>query len=128
MKSKLLIVILCIVSAMATHAQTWADLGDEEKLMKLKSFRADNQKYLKDSLKLTQKQMTDLDNINICFLSTLDRIDRYAKDDANKEHLAQVLWEVRWVQVDAVIGKDKHDKYASYLKRKLQKAIEQRQI
>jgi hypothetical protein len=128
MKSKFLIVVICIVSAMTTHAQTWADLGDEEKLMKLKSFRADNQQYLKDSLKLTQKQMTDLDNINICFLSTLDRIDRYAKDDANKEHLAQVLWEVRWVQVDAVIGKDKHDKYASYLKRKLQKAIEQRQI
>jgi hypothetical protein len=128
MKSKFLIVIICIVSAMATHAQTWADLADEEKLMKLKSFRTDNQKYLKDSLRLTQKQMTDLDNINICFLSTLDRIDRYTKEDANKEHLAQVLWEVRWAQVDAVIGKDKHEKYASYLKRKLQKAIEQRQI
>lgn len=128
MKSKFLFVLICIVSATATHAQKWADLKDEEKLMKLKSFRAANQKYLKDSLQLTKQQMTDLDNINICFLSTLDRVDRYAKNDETKEQLAEALWEVRWAQVDAVMGKDKHEQYASYLKRKIQQAVAQRQI
>lgn len=128
MKSRFLIAIICIVSVTAAHAQKWADLKDEEKLMKLKSFRAANQKYLKDSLHLTKQQMTDLDNINVCFLSTLDRVDRYAKDDETKEQLAEALWEVRWAQVDAVMGKDKHEQYASYLKRKIQQAVDQRQI
>jgi len=128
MKSKFLILIICIVSASASYAQKWADLKDEEKLMKLKTFRAANQKYLKDSLHLTQQQMTHLDNINVCFISTLDRVDRYAKDDETKEHLAEALWEVRWAQVDAVMGKDKHEKYASYLKKKIQQAMDQRQI
>ena len=71
--------------------------------------------------------MTDLDNLNLCFLSTLDRIDRYTKDNATKEKYAEALWEVRWVQVDAIMGKKKHAKM-QYLKRKINKAIEQKQI
>lgn len=128
MKSKIILVILCLAATFVTRAQTWHDLTDEQKLIKLKSFRADNQKYLKDSLKLTQTQMSDLDNVNICFLSTLDRIDRYAKDDETKEKYAEALWEVRWAQVDAIVGKDKHDRYAAYLKRKLTQAVNQKQL
>jgi len=120
MKRTILFIIIVVTSA-TTYAQSWKDLTDEEKVMKLQSFRADNQKYLKDSLHLTQTQMTDFDNVNVCFLSTLDRIKRYVKDDATKEKYAQALWDVRWAQVDGIIGKDKHDRYAAYLERKIEK-------
>jgi hypothetical protein len=121
-------IVLCLLSATVTHSQKWDDLSDEQKLTKLKSFRADNQKYLKDSLKLTQTQMTDLDNLNACFLSTLDRVDRYAKETKTKEEYAEALWDVRWAQVDAIMGKDKHEKYAAFIKRKIAQAMEKKQI
>ena len=119
MKTTIFFIVMGILTATIANAQKWDELSDEKKLAKLKSFRADNQKYLKDSLKLTATQMKDLDNLNVCFLSTLDRIDRYAKDDETKEKYAEALWEVRWAQVDAIMGKEKHEKYADYLKRKL---------
>jgi len=129
MKSKILLAIFCLLLIAKVNAQTkWEELTDEQKLEKLKSFRDDNQKYLKDTLKLTQTQMTDLDNLNLCFLSTLDRIDRYTKDHATKEKYAEALWEVRWAQVDAIMGKAKHEKYAAYLKRKITLAVEKKQI
>lgn len=124
MKKFIVVIVGCLVGLTAINAQKWHQLTDEEKLMKLQSFRAENQKYLKDSLHLTKTQMTDIDNVNICFLSTLDRIDRYAKDEAAKEKYANALWEVRWAQVDAIMGKDKHEKYAEYLERKLEKAVQ----
>jgi len=129
MKSKLLLVIICLLAITTSYAQKkWEELSDEQKLTQLKSFRDDNQKYLKDTLKLTATQMTDLDNLNLCFLSTLDRVDRYTKDHATKEKYADALWQVRWAQVDAIMGKEKHDKYAAYLKRKLTAALNQKQI
>ena|SRR5688572_3417162 len=128
MRSKYFIIAICLMAATVTSAQKWDDLSDEQKLSKLKSFRADNQKYLKDTLRLTQTQMTDLDNLNACFLSTLDRVDRYAKDDKTKEEYAEALWEVRWAQVDAIMGKEKHEKYAAYIKRKIAQAADKKQI
>lgn len=128
MRTKIFLIVTALLTTIVTNAQKWDELTDEKKLAKLKSFRAENQKYQKDSLKLTPTQMSDLDNLNLCFLSTLDRIDRYTKDDATKEKYAEALWEVRWAQVDAIIGKEKHEKYAAYLKRKINKAIEQKQI
>jgi hypothetical protein len=122
MKKAILLIVIIIAAVKGTHAQKWAELTDEQKLTKLQSFRADNQKYLKDSLHLTKTQMTDIDNVNVCFLSTLDRIDRYAKDAAAKEKYAQALWDVRWAQLDAIMGADKHLKYAKYLKAKVEKA------
>lgn len=124
MKNRILFIVICLITVTMANAQKdkWEQLTDEQKLMKLQSFRAENQKYLKDSLKLTSTQMSDVDNVNVCFLSTLDRIDRYAKDDATKEKYAEALWEVRWAQVDAIMGKDKHDKYAAYMQAKLEKA------
>jgi hypothetical protein len=122
MKKTILFSLFAAALVTTSYAQTWHDLTDEQKLMKLQSFRAANQKYLKDSLHLTATQMKDLDNVNICFLSTLDRIDRYAKDDAAKDKYAQALWDVRWAQVDAIMGADKHLRYAEYLKAKIEKA------
>jgi len=128
MRTKIFFIVTALLTTIVTNAQKWDALTDEKKLAKLQSFRADNQKFQKDSLKLTATQMTDLDNLNLCFLSTLDRIDRYTKDDATKEKYAEALWEVRWAQVDAIMGKEKHEKYSAYLKRKINKAIEQKQI
>jgi hypothetical protein len=122
MKNRILFIMVCVLVATSSYAQKWHELNDEEKLMKLKSFRAENQKYLKDSLHMSETQLNDIDNVNICFLSTLDRIDRYAKEDATKEKYAQALWDVRWAQLDAIMGKGKHDKYAAYMEAKLQKA------
>lgn len=121
MKKTILLCMIAIATVTTCYAQKWHDLTDEEKLMKLKSFRGENQKYLKDSLHLTTTQMTDLDDVNVCFLSTLDRIERYAKDEATKDKYAQSLWDVRWAQVDVIMGADKHMKYATYLKAKLEK-------
>jgi hypothetical protein len=129
MKSRILIVIVCLLAITTTFAQKkWEELTDEQKLTQLKSFRDDNQKFLKDSLKLTSTQMTDLDNLNLCFLSTLDRVDRYGKDQTKKEQYAEALWQVRWAQVDAIMGKEKHERYAAYIKRKLTVALNQKQI
>lgn len=122
MKKAIIFIVVCLLALSKVNAQKWEELTDEQKLTKLKSFRDANQKYLKDSLHLTPTQMKDLDNVNVCFLSTLDRIERYAKDDATKEKYGDALWEVRWAQVDAIMGKDKHEKYASYLKAKIEKA------
>ena len=122
MKSVIFFIVVSFVMVNAACAQSWSEMNDEQKLMKLQSFRTDNQKYLKETLHLTQTQMDDIDNVNICFLSTLDRINRYAKDEAAKEKYAKAVWGARWAQLDAIMGADKHDKYAEYLKKKLEKA------
>jgi|SRR6516225_11970203 hypothetical protein len=122
MKKTSLFVGICLAFVSSTHAQKWSDLSKEEKVMKAKEFRADNQKYLKDSLAMTEQQTTDIDNVNLCFLSTLDRIDRYAKDQATKEKYAKALWDVRWAQVDVIMGEEKHKRYAQYIANKLKKA------
>ena len=123
MKKVLLIMTGCLLGMYASQAQKWSDLSREEKVMKLKEFRADNQKYQKDSLGLTAEQMTDADNVNICYLSTLDRIDRYGKDQATKEKYAKAITDARWAQLDVIMGADKHKQYAEYLKRKIKAAM-----
>ena len=122
MKKIILIAVVNLVGLTAVQAQKWSDLTQEEKIMKAKEFRADNQKYLKDSLGMTPTQMNDIDNVNICYLSTLDRIDRYGKDDDAKEKYAKAITEARGAQLDAIMGADKHKQYAEYIKAKLKKA------
>jgi hypothetical protein len=126
MKKVILFFSVLMAVFTATHAQKWDELTEEQKLSKAKSFREDNQKYLKNTLGMTQTQLSDIDNVNLCFLSTLDRIDRYAKDDATKEKYADALWEVRWAQLDAIMGKEKHEKFAEYLKAKVDKAMKKK--
>ncbi|PWT73787.1 MAG: hypothetical protein C5B59_12465 [Bacteroidetes bacterium] len=123
MRNMILLAALFCLSLSAAQAQKWSDLTREEKLMKAKEFRAENQRFLKDSLGLSAEQMTDIDNVNICFLSTLDRIDRYGKDQATKEKYAKAVMDARWAQIDAIMGADKHKQYAVYLKNKIQAAM-----
>jgi hypothetical protein len=116
---KVFLLLTLMFAVVAVHAQKWSELSDEQKLMKAKEFRADNQKYLKEKLGMTQDQMADIDNVNLCYLGTLDRIDRYAKDDAAKEKYAQAVSEARWNQLDAIMGPEKHKQYAEYVTNKL---------
>ena len=122
MKKAILFIIVCLVAFTRINAQTWAELTDEQKVMKLKAFRADNQKYLKETLGMTKTQTDDIDNVNICYLSTLDRINRYGKDDATKEKYAKAVTEARSVQLDAIMGPEKRQQYAEYVVEKIKKA------
>jgi len=121
MKSRILLIIAFLIAVTSVSAQTWSELSQEQKAMKAKEFRADNQKYLKTELGMNQTQLDDIDNINLCYLSTLDRIDRYTKVESNKDILAEAVGSARAVQLDAIMGADKHKKYAEYIKGKIAK-------
>jgi hypothetical protein len=123
MKKTILVVMVCFIALTTINAQTWSELTQEQKAMKAKEFRADNQKYLKSTLGMTQDQIDDIDNVNLCYLGTLDRIDRYGKDEANKEKAAEAVTQARWVQLDAIMGPDKHKQYSEYVKGKIKKSM-----
>jgi hypothetical protein len=103
-------------------AQKWSDLSREEKMMKIQAFVEDNQKYMRDSLKLSEDQINDVNNVNVCYLSTLDRIDRYIKIEADKERYAQAVTNARGVQLEAIMGAEKHRQLSRYIGDKLKKA------
>ena len=104
------------------NAQKWSDLTDEQKMMKVQSFREDNQNYMKNTLKLKDEQLNDIDNVNLCYLSTLDRIDRYGKTDADKEKYAKTATSARSAQLDAIMGVENRKKFQAYVEEKLKKA------
>jgi hypothetical protein len=120
---KILVIIFLGTFAMggSAIAQKWEDLSNEQKMSKLQDFRDDNQKYLK-GLGLTDDQLKDVDNVNICFLSNLDRIDRYGGDEASKKKYAKSAVAARSAQLDAIIGADKRKQYIEYVQGKLEKA------
>jgi hypothetical protein len=125
MKKSIKLTVCLLAGAMLVKAQTaqkWSDLTKEEKQMKMESFRTDNQKFLKDTLKLSQPQLDDIDNVNICYLSTLDRINRYGKSDAEKENYAKAVTSARSAQLDAIMGPEKRKKFQTYVQAKLKKA------
>ncbi|MEX1202574.1 MAG: hypothetical protein WEA59_04995 [Ferruginibacter sp.] len=123
---KIFFLCLVVLSTTTTMAQKkWVDLSKEEKLMKLQSFRDDNQKFAKEKLGMTPEQLEDIDNVNICYLSTLDRIDRYGKDDAAKDKYVKSITSARSTQLDAIMGVDKRKQYSDYVQAKIEKAIEQ---
>jgi hypothetical protein len=122
MKKIILVLLVCITSATAVNAQKWNDLSDEQKMMQAKGFRQDNQKYLKSTLGLSEEQITDVDNVNLCFVSTLDRIDRYGKDAAAKEKYAKTAGQARTAQLDAIMGPEKRKQLQDYVTAKLKKA------
>jgi hypothetical protein len=122
MKKVIFIFALIIGSMCSVNAQSWDQLSDEQKLMKAKDFREDNQNYLKGTLGLSAEQCEDIDNVNLCFLSTLDRIDRYGKTDEDKKKYAKGLMQSRSAQLDAIIGVDKRKQYIAYIEEKLKKA------
>jgi hypothetical protein len=123
MKKAILTLLICVAAFSSVNAQKkWDELTDDQKIEKLKAFRADNQKYLKNELGMTPTQLEDIDNVNICYLATLDRIDRYSKDEAKKDEYAQAVTAARSAQLDAIMGADKHKKFAEYVQAKLDKA------
>jgi len=113
---------MLLVLSVPAFAQKWADLSKEEQLMKLQNFIEDNHKYMKDTLALSEEQITDADNVNVCYLTTLDRINRYAKTDADKEKYAKSSTESRAKQLEAIMGTDKYNKFRKYVETKLKKA------
>lgn len=123
MKRILLFLFVSMIGITGTlKAQKWSELSNEQKSMKAQAFRDDNQNYLKNTLGLTKEQMDDVDNVNVCYLSTLDRIDRYGKDDAAKEKYAKSVTAARSAQLDAIMGVDKRKQFSEYVKGKLKKA------
>ena len=120
---KILFIIFIGTFAMSGSAiaQKWEALSDEQKMSKVQGFRDDNQKFLK-GLGLTDEQLNDVDNVNVCFMSTLDRIDRYGGDEASKKKYAKSAVASRSAQLDAIIGVDKRKQYMEYVQAKLDKA------
>jgi len=57
MRNLILFILVFLSGATAASAQSWDQMNDEQKLMKAKEFRADNQKYLKNTLGMTQTQL-----------------------------------------------------------------------
>lgn len=125
MKKMTLFLFLAITGfSLQSKAQKWSELTDEQKVMKLQEFREDNQNYLKNTLKLSEEQMSDIDAVNVCYLSTLDRIQRYGKTDADKEKYAKSVTSARSAQLDAIMGVENRKKYQQYVQEKLKKAAE----
>lgn len=121
---KAMLTLLVVVAALTTvNAQKkWEDLSNEEKLLKAQSFRDDNQAYLKNTLKLSDAQREDIDNINLCYIAALDRIDRYGKSDETKVNWAKTATAARGAQLDVIMGAENRKKYQEYVAGKLKKA------
>lgn len=120
MKKIILVVITIAFSANLSFAQSFADLSKEDKLMKMKEFRADNQNFLRD-MGLTDDQLSDIDDVNVCYLTTLDRIDRYGTDEEKKTQFAKAATAARSMQLDAIMGQENRQKYMEYVMGKLEK-------
>ena len=121
MKKSIFTIAVILLATNLMFAQKWADLSKEQKMMKAKEFRADNQNYLKNTLGMTEEQLSDIDNVNICYLSTLDRIDRYGKTDEAKTKYAKAVTEARGAQLDAIMGTEKRQQFMTYVADKLKK-------
>lgn len=119
MKKLFFVLIVSVIGVGMASAQTWDDLSKEEKLMKAKKFRADNQNYLKNTLGLSDDQVNDIDDVNICYLSTLDRINRYAPTEEAKEEAAKAVTAARSIQLDAIMGVENREQFMEYVAGKL---------
>lgn len=121
MKKTVFTIAVILLATNLMFAQKWADLSKEQKMMKAKEFRADNQNYLKNTLGMTEEQLSDIDNVNICYLSTLDRLDRYGKTEEAKTKYAKAVTEARSAQLDAIMGPEKRQQFITYVTEKLKK-------
>ena len=119
----LLLAVFAICMAGNLQAQTWDELTSEQKIEKLQSFRDDNQKYMRETLKLSEDQITDIDNTNVCFLSSLDRIATYGGSDGDKKKYAKALVKYREKMLAGIMGKEKYEKFQTYVAAKLQQAM-----
>jgi hypothetical protein len=126
MKKAVVLFVLMIgisrISFGQTWQQTWSEMSKEEKMMKMKSYRADNQKFLKDSLGMTSKQLKSIDSVNSDYMKALDRIYSGSGSDDEKLAKAQELTKKRGADLDSIMGADTHMKFTKYIYAKLQKA------
>ena len=128
MKKAMILFVLMIgisrISFGQTWQQTWSEMSKEEKMMKLKSFRSDNQKFLKDSLGMTSKQLKSIDSVNSDYMKELDRIHSGSGSDDEKLAKAQELTKKRGAALDSIMGEVSHMKFTKYVYAKLEKAKE----
>jgi len=127
-KVMILFVLITAVSKISfsqTWQQTWSDMSKEEKMMKMKSFRSDNQKFLKDSLGMTSKQLKSIDSVNSDYMKELDRIHSSSASDNEKLAKAQEITKKRGADLDSIMGEDMHMKFTKYMYAKLEKAQKQ---
>ena len=119
MKKLFAVFVFILFAGGMVSAQSWSDMTKEEKLMSAKKFQADNQNYLRNTLGLNDDQINDINNVNACYLSTLDRIGRYGKTDEVKVEAAKAITAARSVQLDAIMGPEKRDQFMEYVGGKL---------
>ena len=120
MKRTILSIALAVIAFGTSLAQQQGidQLTSEQKLMKAKEFREDNQKYLK-SLGMGDDQLIDIDNVTSCHAFTVERISHYAKDkSAQKKHLDMAISN-RQAQLDLIMGAGNRQKYEKYLAEKV---------
>ena len=119
----LLLMLLVLNFGQSLVAQTWDELTEEQKIMKVKSFMEDNQRYMRETLGLSEDQVTDVEFVNTCFLSQLDIIANYGGTDSEKKKYAKSSLKAREKQLQAIMGTEKFEKFQSYVTAKLQKAM-----
>ncbi len=117
-----LITSFSVVSFGQTWQQTWSEMSKEEKMMKMKSFRADNQKFLKDSLGMTDYQLKLIDSVNKIYLGGIKQIQSSTAPDDVKLGKAKGITKHRSDELDIIMGVAKHQRFTQYLYEKLQKA------
>jgi len=126
MKKAMILLVLITSISMASFGQTWqetwSNMTKEEKMMKLRSFRDDNQKFLKDSLGMTSKQLMLIDSVNSVFMNGLRSIENGPGTDDEKFDKAKVIAKKRGEDLDSIMGEDKHMRFTQYLYAKLEKA------
>jgi hypothetical protein len=117
-----LITSISVVSFAQTWQETWSNMTKEEKMMKLSSFRTDNQKFLKDSLGMTSKQLKSIDSVNSIFMKGLKGIENGPGTDDEKFAKAKEIAKKRGADLDGIMGEEKHMRFTQYLYGKLEKA------
>ncbi len=128
MKKAMMLLVLVTGFSMVSFAQTWqetwSNMSKEEKMMKLRTFREDNQKYLKDSLGMTSQQLKSIDSVNSIFLKGLTQIDKSVATDDEKLAKAKEIAKKRMADLDSIMGEDKHARFTQYMYEKLKKSEE----
>jgi len=126
MKKGMFLFVLLTGISLGTFAQTWQEtwnnMSKEEKMMKIRSFRDANQKFLKDSLGMTSDQLKSIDTTNSNFMKEMKQIEKSNESDDQKMAKAKTLASNRSVELDNIMGKDKHDRFKQYMYEKLQQA------
>jgi hypothetical protein len=119
----ILLMLLILGAGQSLNAQTWDELTDEQKVMKLQSFMEDNQRYMRETLRLSEDQILDVESVNACFLNNLDVIANYGGSDKERKKYAKSSVKARQKQLQAIMGAENFDKFQTYVAAKLQKAM-----